>query len=95
MGKSNYDIVLKTFGYLFFCAIMWAVTVAWAVGNAMNVNSNIRGTTYQFIVLFSVFMYISYLFWGKNAFIIPVLLVLYLIYDNFIIGAQEMMYLYK
>ena len=93
MGKSNYSIVSKIFGYLLFCAIMTVFIIAWSVGTSMNVKQNKNSTIFQFIFIFSGFMYVSYLFWGKNVIIIPVLLILYLIYKNFLIDKQEMMYL--
>ena len=93
MAKSNYSIFSKIFGYLLFCAIMTVFIIAWSVGTSMNVKQNKNSTTFQFIFIFSIFMYVSYLFWGKNFIIIPVLLILYLIYKNFLIDKQEMMYL--
>jgi hypothetical protein len=92
MGKSKYSTVSKIFGYIFFCAIMTVFTFAWAFGTAMNVKQNRNSTALQFIFIFSLFMYISYLFWGKNAFVIPVLLVLYLVFKNFFINTQEARY---
>lgn len=92
MGKSKYSTVSKIFGYIFFLAIMAVFTFAWAFGTAMNVKQNRNSTSLQFIFIFSLFMYVSYLFWGKNAFIIPVLLVLYLILKNFFINTQEARY---
>jgi len=92
MGKSKYSTVSKIFWYIFFCAIMTVFTMAWAFGTAMNVKQNRNSTTLQFIFIFSLFTYISYLFWGKNAFVIPVLLVLYLVFKNFFINTQEARY---
>jgi|694.fasta_scaffold00200_14 hypothetical protein len=95
MAKSRYSTLSKIFGYIFFCAVMTVFIIAWATGTAMNVNQNRSSTTFQFIFIFSVFMYVSYLFWGKNALLIPVLLVLYLMYKKFFINNQEMRYLYR
>jgi len=95
MAKSRYSTISKIFGYIFFCAVMTVFIIAWATGTAMNVNHNRSSTTFQFIFIFSVFMYVSYLFWGKNALLIPLLLVLYLIYKKFFINNQEMRYLYR
>ena len=95
MAKSRYSTISKIFGYIFFCAIMTVFIIAWATGTAMNVKQNRNSTTFQFIFIFSVFMYVSYLFWGKNALLIPVLLVLYLMYKNFLINNLEMRYLYR
>jgi hypothetical protein len=66
--------------------------IAWATGTMMNVKQNRNSTTFQFIFIFSVFMYVSYLFWGKNALLIPILLVFYLIYKKFFINNQEARY---
>jgi hypothetical protein len=93
MGKSNYSTASKIFGYIFFCALLYVFTIAWAVGNFMNVKQDRNRTTLGFIFIFSIFMYVSYLLWGKNAMIIPVLLVLYLIYKNFLINKQEARYI--
>jgi hypothetical protein len=89
MERSEYNTLPKILWYLVFCAIMWAVTVAWAVSTAMNVNSNIRSTTYQFLVLFGIFMYISYLFWGKFVILIPIFIVIHAIYKNLLINTRE------
>jgi hypothetical protein len=94
MGKSKYNTLSKIFGYIFFCAVMTVFIIAWATGTAMNVKQNRNSTTFQFIFIFSVFMYVSYLFWGKNALLIPVLLIFYLIYKKFFINYQEARYLY-
>ena len=94
MAKSKYSTVSKIFGYLLFCAIMTVFIIAWSVGTSMNVKQNKNSTTFQFIFIFSIFMYVSYLFWGKNVIIIPFLLVLYLIYKQFFINNQERRYLY-
>jgi hypothetical protein len=95
MGKSKDNLALKIFGYLLFCAITYVFTMAWAVGNFMNTKQNRDRTKYGFIFIFSLFVYISYLFWEKKAFIIPVLSVLYLTYNSFFINIQEAMYLLK
>jgi hypothetical protein len=94
MAKSRYSTLSKMFGYIFFCAIMTVFIIAWATGTAMNVKQNINSTTFQFIFIFSVFMYVSYIFWGKNSLLIPVLLVLYLIYKKFFINNLEARYIY-
>jgi hypothetical protein len=93
MAKSRYSTLSKIFGYMFFCAVMTVFIIAWATGTMMNVKQNRNSTTFQFIFIFSAFMYVSYLFWGKNALLIPVLLVLYLMYKKFFINNQEMRYL--
>ena len=95
MAKSGYSTLSKIFGYIFFCAVMTVFIIAWATGTMMNVKQNRNSTTFQFIFIFSVFMYVSYLFWGKNALLIPVLLVLYLMYKKFFINNREMRYLYR
>jgi len=92
MGKSKYNTLSKIFGYIFFCAVMIVFIIAWATGTMMNVKQNRNSTTFQFIFIFSVFMYVSYLFWGKNALLIPILLVFYLIYKKFFINNQEARY---
>lgn len=95
MKKSQNNIMLKIFGYLLFCAIMYVVTMGWALGNYMNVNQDKNTTQYGFVFILSVFMYISYLFWGKYALLIPVLLVAYFIYTKYVRVAQEQRYLYR
>ena len=94
MGKSKYNTLSKIFGYIFFCAVMTVFIIAWATGTAMNVKQDRNSTTIQFIFIFSVFMYVSYIFWGKNSLLIPVLLVLYLIYKKFFINNLEARYIY-
>jgi hypothetical protein len=94
MAKSGYSTLSKMFGYIFFCAIMTVFIIAWATGTAMNVKQNRNSTTFQFIFIFSVFMYVSYIFWGKNVLLIPVLLVLYLTYKKFFINNLEARYIY-
>jgi hypothetical protein len=89
MERFEYNTLSKILWYLVFCVIMWAVTVAWAVATAMDVNSNIRSTTYQFMVLFGIFMYISYLFWGKSVILIPIFIVIHAIYKNLLINTRE------
>jgi hypothetical protein len=95
MKNSKNNIILKIFGYLFFCAIMYVVTMAWAFGNYMNVKQDKNTTQFGFVFIFSVFAYVSYLFWGKNALLIPVLLVAYFIYSKYVRVAQEQRYLYR
>jgi asparagine N-glycosylation enzyme membrane subunit Stt3 len=94
MVKSNYSTISKIFGYLLFCVVLYVFTIGWAMGNFMNTKQNKNMTKFGSIFIFSIFIYISYLFWGKNFLIIPVLLVLYLIYKHFMNTKQEARYIY-
>ena len=90
MGNSKKNIMFKMFGYAFFLAFMAVFISAWLMGTAMNVKSNRDSASYQLIFIFGVFMYVSYLFWGKYAIVIPLLLAPYLIYNRFFRNKREM-----
>ena len=84
MGNSKNSIMFKIVGYAVFLAFMAVFISAWAMGTAMNVKSKRDSSSYQLIFIFGVFMYVSYLFWGKYAMVIPLLLAPYLIYNRFL-----------
>ena len=89
MDNSRNNIMFKIVGYAVFLAFMAVFISAWAMGTAMNVNSNRDSASYQLIFIFGVFMYVSYLFWGKYAMVIPLLMAPYLIYNRFFRNKRE------
>ena len=91
MSKSN--IMVKMFAYAFFCAVMAVFISAWAMGTAMNVKQNRDSASFQLIFIFGVFVYVSYLFWGKNVIFILLPLALYGIYNRFFRNKYEAKYI--
>ena len=93
MSKSTSNIIVKMFAYAFFCAVMVVFISAWAMGTAMNVKQNRNSASLQLIFIFGVFIYVSYLFWGKNVMFILLSLALYGIYNRFFRNKYEAKYI--